>query len=123
MIGAPDNIYDVVRPLLENSDREMMLALYLDTRNRLIGIHTVSVGTLNATTAQPREVFKAALLLNAATVVLAHNHPSGDPTPSADDVAVTARVRTAGETLGVSLLDHVIVGAGRYVSLSERNLL
>ena len=99
--------------------REHFLVLHLDGKNRLLGIEETSVGTATAALVHPREVFLGAILANAASVILAHNHPSGDPTPSAEDAALTARLRQAGELLGVRVLDHVVLGAGRFVSMAE----
>lgn len=96
------------------------MVLLLSTRHTVNAIHEVGVGDIESVTARPREVFVAALLATAAGVVLAHNHPSGDPEPSEDDVAVTKRLVEAGRLLGIEVLDHIVVGDGRYVSLRER---
>ena len=102
-------------------DQEVMGALFLDVRNRLLGEQEIYRGTLDRATAEPREVLKEALLRGAAGVVLFHNHPSGDPTPSLEDVAFTRRMAEAGDAIGVKLIDHMILGAaGRWVSLKER---
>jgi DNA repair protein RadC len=95
--------------LLGNPDREFFVALLLDGKNRITGIHTVSQGSLNQSIVHPRETFKAAILANAAAVILAHNHPSGDLTPSSEDLAITRRLKEAGDILGVKVLDHIIV--------------
>ncbi len=100
-------------------DREHFLMLPLDGKNRVLGFEVVSVGTLTASLVHPREVFKAAILANAAAIVVAHNHPSGDPTPSAEDRAITQRLKQAGELLGIRLLDHVVLGADRYYSFVD----
>ena len=91
----------------------------LNAKHRPIGLNTVSVGSLTASTAHPREVFKPALTGNAAAVIVAHNHPSGDPAPSAEDVQLTKRLRDAGELLGIRVLDHVILGDGKYYSFVD----
>lgn len=102
-------------------DQEVMGALFLDVRNRLLGEQEIYRGTLARATAEPREVLKEALVRGAAGVVLFHNHPSGDPTPSLEDVAFTRRTAEAGDAIGVKLIDHMILGsAGRWVSLKER---
>jgi DNA repair protein RadC len=93
--------------------------LCLTTKHRVIAYHEVSRGTLDATLVHPREVFKVALLANAAAIILTHNHPSGDPSPSPDDVQLTRRLVEAGVLLGVEVLDHIIVGDGRYYSFQE----
>jgi DNA repair protein RadC len=97
--------------------------LCLSTKCRVIGYHELSRGILDSTLVHPREVFKAALLANAATLVLAHNHPSGDPTPSFDDVQLTCRLVQAGQIVGVEVADHIVVGDGRWVSFRDAGLL
>lgn len=100
--------------------REHVLAAFLDARNRIIGeVYVVAIGTVSASLIHPREVFREACLRSAAGVILAHNHPSGDPTPSADDRAVTKRIRQAGEILEIELVDHLVVSRNGYVSLRE----
>lgn len=114
----------IFRSHLAGADREHFLALLLDTRNHILGINTIGIGTLDECLVHPREVFKPALIMGAASVIVGHNHPSGDPEPSPTDLATTLRLRQAGELLRVPLLDHVIVGSGKsYVSLKERGLL
>jgi DNA repair protein RadC len=111
-------------PLLEHEVCEVGYVLCLTSKLDLIGYHEVSRGSLDSTLMHPREVFKAAVLLNAAGVVLVHNHPSGNPSPSADDIALTARIQEAGKLMGIELLDHVIIGhEGRWVSLREEGRL
>lgn len=108
----------------ERLDREHFVVVLVNTKNCLVGVSTISIGTLNSSLVHPRELFKPAILAGAAAVILCHNHPSGDPTPSAEDVALTQRLREAGRLLGIEALDHVILGeAGRYVSLRERGQL
>lgn len=120
-LSGPSEIVDVLSRYLEHEDREHFVILMLDVKNRLIGLHTVSIGTLNAALVSPREVFKAAILANAASVVLGHNHPSGDPTPSPEDHEVTERLRKAGAMLDIDVLDHVVVGdRGRFTSLRQQ---
>ena len=105
---------------LDGADREHFVILLLDTRNRVIGVNTVSIGTLNASMVHPREVFKPAILANAAAIIACHNHPSGDTTPSKEDMALTSRIKDAGALLGVPLLDHIIVGERQgYYSMKE----
>lgn len=103
----------------QDIDREHFVMIALDSKNKIIGLHVVSIGTLNETLTHPREIFKAAFLMNAARIILAHNHPSGDPTPSDVDIAITKRLCTAGRLLDVPVLDHIIVGEYRSVSLAE----
>jgi DNA repair protein RadC len=114
----------LMAPLLEPEVTEVCHVLCLNTRMGVLGYHEVSRGSLNRAPMEGREVFKAAVIANAAGIVLVHNHPSGDPRPSPDDVAVTARLKAAGDLLGVEVLDHVIIGAdGRFVSLKEQGRL
>jgi DNA repair protein RadC len=123
-VSTPAVAASVLQQFLDGADREHFVVLLLDTQNQLIGINTVTVGTLDASLVHPREVFKPAILANAASVLLAHNHPSGDPTPSVEDRAVTRQLAAAGATLGIEVLDHVIIGdAPRYVSLVEAGLM
>lgn len=97
--------------LVADADRETFIAIHLDTKLRLLSAEIVAVGTLAATLVHPREVFKAALMSNAASVIVAHNHPSGDPTPSQEDLALTKTLIEAGDLLGIPVRDHLIVGA------------
>jgi DNA repair protein RadC len=113
-------VADVFSEQFAPLDREHFVALVLDGRNRVVGFNVVSIGSLTAALVHPREVFKAAILSNAAALILVHNHPSGDPTPSTEDRALTARLRQCGELLGISVLDHVVIGDdGQFVSLAE----
>lgn len=116
----PGIVYDIVTRYLDGPDREYMVALLLDTKNQVIGINTVSIGTLDSALVHPREVFKPAILLSAAGIILCHNHPSGDPTPSNEDKRLTERMVQAGNIIGIEVLDHIVIGDGRFVSLKER---
>ena len=109
--------------VLGDEATEVFALVLLSTRHHVLAYHEVSRGSLNSTVVQPRDVFKAALLGNAAAVILAHVHPSGDPTPSPDDVALTRRLVAGGVLLGVDVLDHIVVGDGRYASFRELGLL
>ena len=113
------SVFAHVRGRLPQLDREVFLALLLDGRNRLRTEVCVSEGTLTTALVHPREVFAPAIRDRAAALILVHNHPSGDPTPSSEDVALTDRLRQVGEVVGIRVLDHVVVGHGRYVSLAE----
>lgn len=108
---------------LRRETKEHFLALHLTSKNRLICMEQVSVGSLSAAIVHPREAFKSALLSSAAAVIFAHNHPSGDPTPSAEDLELTRRLKDAGEILGIRVLDHVVIGGDGHVSFAERGLL
>jgi len=109
---------------LADVDREHFVVCMLDQKNHVIGIHTVSMGSLTASIVHPREVFKAAILANAATILCGHNHPSGDPQPSKEDRAITHRLAEAGKLLGINVVDHIIIGgAGKYFSFADEGLL
>src|ERR671937_61782 len=108
---------------LRASQRECFAVLYLNSRNQPVGYEQVAVGGLNVAAIQPREVFAPALQLAAAAVVVAHNHPSGDPTPSPEDLAVTRHLQEAGRLLGVEVLDHLVISADRFRSLREAGYL
>ena len=103
------DVYELVKDELTSSDREIFLSVMLTARNHLIGVETVSIGSVNAAMLSPREVFKGALLANAVSIILCHNHPSGDLSPSEEDIKITKRLIEVGELLGVKVLDHLIV--------------
>jgi len=121
--GAPEDVDRYLRPLVRDLDVERFHVFCLDARHRLRRAHVVSVGTLTASLVHPREVFRLAVREAAAAILLAHNHPSGDPTPSAEDAAVTRRLTDVGRVLGIRVLDHVIVAAGGYYSFREAGRL
>lgn len=120
--GGAD-LYERFRARFHGARKETFMAIYLDGRNRLVREERVSEGTLNAAVVHPREVFGPALRCGAASVVVFHNHPSGDPAPSAEDFAVTSRLRDAGVLVGIPLLDHCIIGDERYFSFLERGYI
>lgn len=103
--------------------QEQMLLMMLNTKNKLLGEQIISKGTVNASLISPREIFLEALHYHAVSIVLIHNHPSGDPSPSRDDIQITRRIQKAGSMLGIELLDHIILGDKAYVSLRERRIL
>lgn len=113
------DVVGLVRAFLRDDPRERFVAVYLDARHRPIAVHDASTGTADQSLAHPREVFGPALQLAAVALVVAHNHPSGDPTPSAQDRAVTERLREAGDLLGVRMLDHLVIGSESYYSFSD----
>jgi len=120
-INSPHDALELIEPFLQDEDRECFLVVCLDTKNQPTAISVVSIGTLNSSLVHPREVFKVAILANANGIILSHNHPSGDPTPSHVDKEVTNRLIEAGKVLGIEILDHVVIGSNhRYVSLKER---
>ena len=122
-VTSPEAAAELLVPRVALRDRERCVAVFLDTKHRLLGTTTVSIGSVDHTFMAPREVFRDALLANASALVLAHNHPSGDPEPSRDDELVTRRLARAGELLGVDLLDHLVVGGPDWVSLARRGSL
>lgn len=124
-INQPRDIYEIVTKVIdaENQAEENLWMLTLDTKNHLTGIFEVSRGSVDSSIVHPREIFKRAVMQNATSIALIHNHPSGDAAPSSEDINVTARIRECGKILGIDLLDHLIVGDGTYVSLKEKNLL
>lgn len=122
-IRSPDDAAAIFERYLTCADRENFVTMFLDTKNRVIGLSTVSIGILDRALVHPREVFKPAILANAYSVIVCHNHPSGDPQPSSEDRQVTNRLVEAAKILGIDLLDHIIVaGKGRHVSLKQLGL-
>ena len=118
-VGTPRECAAAFCSVLQDEPSEVFGILCLSTKHRVIAYHEVSRGSLDSTLVHPREVFKAAILANAAAIILTHNHPSGDPTPSPDDFALTQRLVQAGQIIGIDVLDHVIVGDGRWISFVE----
>jgi DNA repair protein RadC len=118
-VRSPVDVHPLLREEFRGLDRERFLALYLDTRHRIVAAETVSIGSLNASLVHPREVFKPAVAMSAAAVIVAHNHPSGDPSPSGDDLDLTARLDHCGDLLGIAILDHLVVGDGEIISIRE----
>jgi len=119
---APQQVYEAFKFLMEET-KEMFLCLHLDGKNKIVCIDLVSVGSLNQSIVCPRSVFQTALLSNAAALICIHQHPSGDPSPSSEDIAITRRLKEAGEIINCKVLDHIIVGDGEYLSFVERGLL
>lgn len=119
----PTAVYDFIKAHLEDKDREYFVALFLDIKNKVIAVHHVAIGTLDTALITPRELFKAAILVNAYSVLVAHNHPSGDPAPSTNDIEVTRSLAEAGKILGIQVLDHIIIGEQGVVSFREKGLL
>lgn len=122
-IHEPEDVYKIIAVEYAAAVVETAMMLALDTKNKVIGIFEISRGSLNASIIHPRDVFQRALLVNAASVILVHNHPSGDPTPSPEDVKLTKKLVEAGRVMDITVLDHVICGEGKYVSLRERGQL
>ena len=107
----------------EDKDREEFIVVMLDTANTMIGMAQISVGGLAASIVEPRQVFKTAILANAAAIICIHNHPSGNPEPSREDIRITRQLVEAGKLMGVPVHDHIIIAENRFVSLAERGLL
>lgn len=122
-INSASSIASLFMEELRYEKKEYFKILLLDTKNRIICDRCISIGSLNASIVHPREVFKEAILQSANKVFLIHNHPSGDPTPSKEDIEITKRLYDSGRLLGVEVLDHIIIGDGRYVSLKEYGYL
>ncbi len=122
IVKAPEDVVGLVKGRLSGKKKEYFLALLLDTRNRLIKVSEISVGSLDASIVHPREVFKEAISASAASVIFTHNHPSGDPEASEDDIKLTKQLAQAGEIVGIDVLDHIIVCDKKYVSLKREGL-
>ena len=123
-LSSPNDAVDLCKHFLDDLPEERMIVISLDTKNQFNNVSIVSIGTLNSSLAHPREIFKVAVKSNAANLIVAHNHPSGNPEPSKEDIDITKRLREAGDILGIRLLDHIIIGdEGRYVSLKEMDIL
>jgi len=118
-IISSKDVYDLFS-YLSNETKEHFLVLHLDTKNKIVCVDQVSTGSLNASIVHPREVLKSTLLSSAAAIVLIHNHPSGDPAPSKEDIEITKRIKECCEILGIRLLDHIITGDGEYASLADQ---
>jgi DNA repair protein RadC len=122
-VKDPQSVVKAIRASIKDKAKEHFKLILLNPRNKIIGISTVSVGTLNTSLAHPREIFKEAIIHNAMSVVLAHNHPSGDPEPSEDDLTITKRLTEAGKILGIEVIDHIIIGKINFCSFKEKGLL
>ena len=121
-VRSPSDLAVMLLPEMTHLEREHFLVVSLDTRNHVVAKKTLYIGSLNATHIRVAEVFREAIRHNAAAIIVAHNHPSGDPSPSPDDLQVTRQLRQAGELLSIELLDHLVIGDQRFVSLRERGL-
>jgi len=122
LVKTPDDVVGVVRSRLRGKKKEHFLALLLDTRSQLIKVSEISIGSLDTSIVHPREVFKEAISVSAASVIFAHNHPSGDPEASEDDIELTKRLAQAGEIVGIDVLDHIIICDKKYLSLKREGL-
>ena len=122
-ITSPRDVFDLMMPRMRYYDREHFLVLSLNTKNLLINIEIVSIGSLNSSIVHPREIYKHAIRQNAASIVLVHNHPSGDPFPSVEDMEVTRRLQSVSSIIGINILDHVVIGAETFFSFKEKDLI
>jgi len=122
LVKTPEEVVNLVRSRLKGKKKEYFLALLLDTRNQLIKVAEISVGSLDSSIVHPREVFREAISASAASVIFVHNHPSGDPTASEDDIKLTKRLTEVGEIVGIDVLDHIIIGDKTYLSLKREGL-
>ena len=122
-IKDPESVVKAIRASIKDKAKEHFKLILLNPRNKIIGISTISIGTLNASLVHPREVFKDAITHSAASVVLAHNHPSGDPEPSEDDIKITKKLVESGKILGIEVLDHIIIAKNGFKSLANEGLI
>ena len=124
-IGSPEEAYNAITTItnVQEEAQEVFGILILNTKNKIVAVHEVSRGTLNTCMVHPREVFKPAVLHNAAAIICFHNHPSGDTEPTQDDIEATKRLIEAGKIMGIEVLDHIVVGDDGYVSLKERGVI
>ena len=122
-VCSPKDVYTLMYPKMREQKKEKFITLCLDTKNQILREEVVSVGSLNASIVHPREVFKSALMESSASVIMVHNHPSGDPSPSREDIMVTEKMVEGGKILGIDVLDHIIIGEGRYVSLKDEGFV
>jgi len=120
IVKTSKDVYDYCISRLSFTDREQFMILHLDTKNRIVKDEIISIGTLNGSIAHPREIFKSAIKESANAIILVHNHPSGDPNPSDEDLEITKRLIDSGELLNIKVLDHVIIGKDNYWSWNER---
>jgi DNA repair protein RadC len=122
LVKTPEDVANLVKGRLKGKKREHFLAILLDTRSRLIRVSQISVGSLDASIVHPREAFKEVISASAASVIFVHNHPSGDTAASEDDIKLTKRLAEVGEVMGIDVLDHVIIGDNKYLSLKREGL-
>ena len=120
--NPPDEVYNLVKKNISNHAKEHFVVVSLDTRNKILGIDTVFIGTLNSSLVHPRETFEIAIRRHAAGIVVAHNHPSGDPEPSDEDIKVTDLLLEAGKVMGITMHDHLIIGKNKYFSFRDNTI-
>jgi DNA repair protein RadC len=122
-VRTPKDAADLLMEELRYLQKEHFVCLFLNTKNHVIGQETLSMGSLNASIVHPREVFRAAIKRSSASIICVHNHPSGDPTPSSEDIQITQRLVEAGDLVGIDVLDHIVIGDQSFVSLKEQGLM
>ncbi len=122
-LDKPDLVADMFHKLFKNPDREYFVCFVMDGRSKMLAVNTVSIGTLSASLVHPREVFKPAILASAAAIIVAHNHPSGEVDPSAEDKDATRRLVRAGRILGIPVLDHIVIGEKKFFSFRHEGLI
>ncbi len=122
VMNSSNSVYEKMKDY-SKADREMMIVLFLNAKNHIVNIETHSIGTVDSSAVYPREMMKSALLNNASSIIMVHNHPSGDPLPSESDKSITEEVRKASELLQIRLLDHLILGDNRYFSFADQGIL
>ena len=123
IVHGPEDAYRFLRPRLIHESKEHFVLVLMSTKNQIIAIPTISIGTLTASVVHPREVFEEAIKYHSASIILAHNHPSGDPSPSREDIAVTRRLVKAGEIMDIPVLDHIIVGSHGFTSIKDKGMM
>lgn len=123
MIRSPEDGADFIMEEMRDLKQEHFICLFLNTKNQVLHRQTIFIGSLNASIVHPREVFKEAVKRSAASIICAHNHPSGDPTPSQEDIQVTQRLKECGKMIGIELLDHIVIGDRTFISLKEKGYL
>lgn len=121
-IRHPKDAYEYLKEMTLHNE-ENLVALYLNTKNKVIYKKLISKGSINFSIVHPREVFAEAVRINCASLILAHNHPSGNPTPSNEDINITHRIKECSKIIGIELIDHIIIGTGKYISLKEKGVL
>ena len=122
-ITSPKDFYDLFLPVFKEEPVEIFIVAWLSTANRIIGFEKVSVGNLNSSIVDPRSVFRSAIVANSASIIVAHNHPSGNPEPSEEDISITKKLVESGKVLGVHVFDHLIFAEETYTSFVERRLI
>ncbi len=122
-INGMDDVINTIKPLIADPNKEFFITLYLNTKNGILRQEVISVGSLNANIVHPREVFRIACMVSASSIIVAHNHPSGDPTPSTEDIELTKKLVESGKIIGINVIDHVIIGHDRNYGFREMALI